>query len=628
MRQSRYSSRNESIHWRRQWFTGNHWATMEVEDEEERDAILVFNYVRNIVLRYAATMVRHARPRVPIPIKGSKIEKDRANNRERYLLAVWPALKKAWRDVELNASKCSFGVLQVLWDPPEAEEVTLTEGEAERTEKRYLEPPYKFRSLKSEHFYPTYRTFDDPNDFIYVHHIEPNRLVSDLELKYGVELMASGLDTETESGVIGTEPTCEVIAYWDKKIYALIAITHVLSVVGDKRGRDRGEPEVEYVENFALLEYTEDHGLGRIPFWVLQNIRNPDYDPTKGGSISDIDDIAELNRHYNWIVSEESDEITTHIHRPTYYASDEHMQDPGAMIFKPGAVIPIGKEEDVWTLDWKPEPGYVSGHLDRIQASIKELSFLSEAGFGQLPAGVSGVAAKVALTPMEQIIELKLPQRQETLESVCKYLLRLYEKHGKADTKFHGWVSSVYSKHGEVVFGVNDIQGQYYVTVDYGNMLPRDDEAYDQNETYKYKTGVQSLTDTIERLGGDDAASKLEQIKEELMDPELNPDHVIKVIEAKQRLKELEMMAAAPTMPTGGMEAGMPGASMPGTAQDGTRPVQTGAPMAGAPEAPPVPNANVFGRSEAEGEMGAGAVTPYLPRQVAGGQALPGPGAM
>ena len=631
MRQSRYASRNDGIYWRRRWFAGDHWATMASEDKEERDAVLVFNYVRNVVLRYAATMVRHARPKVPMPIQGSKLDRDRANNRERYLLAVWPALKKAWRDVELNASKCSYGVLQVLWDPPEAETVTLTEGMAEDKVQRYLDPPYKFRSIKPEHFYPIYRTNDDANDWQYVLHIEPNRLVSDLEMKYGVELMASGLDQETESGLIGTEPTCEVVAYWDKKVYALVAITHVLSVTGDPRGRDRGNVEVEYVDNFALLEYMADHKLGRIPFWILQNIRDPDADPTYGGSISDIDDIVELNRHYNWIVSEESDEITTHIHRPTYYASDEHQQDPGAMVFKPGAVIPIGAEEDVWTLDWKPEPEFVSGHLDRVESAIKELSFLSEAGFGQLPAGVSGVAAKVALTPMEQIIELKLPQRQETLESVCKYLLRWYEKFGKADVKFQGWVAAEYGKHGEVVFGLADIQGQYNVTIDYGNMLPRDDEAYDQNETYKYKTGVQSLSDTIENLGGDDSTSKVKKIKEELMDPELNPDHVIKMVEAKMKMKELEAMEGGPaaTPPqAGGGGATAPGAAMPGTAQEGTRPVQSGPPMSGAPEAPPVPNANVFGRSEAEGEAGAGASTPYMPRQVAGGQALPGPGGM
>jgi len=633
LRKARYASRNDGIYMRRKWFAGDHWLGTGTEESEDRDSMLVFNYVRNIVLRFAAIMVRHPRPKVPIPIEGSPDLKRKANNRERFLLSLWPTLKRAWRDVELNASKCGIGVMQILWDPPEAENVDIGEGELKDIKKRYLDPPYRFRSIKPENFYPVYRTYEKPDDFMWVYHIEPNRLVADLEQKYDVILQPSGLATDMDGSALGTQPTCEVVAYWDKKIYALIAITHVLDVQGDPSGRDRGRAEARWVENYALLEYTDDHELGKIPFWVLQNIRDPDADPTDGGSISDTDDITALNRHYNWIVSEESDEIVTHIHRPTFYSSEEHMQDPGLMTFKPGAVIPIGDEEEVFTLDWQPEPGFVGGHLDRIELAIKELSFLSEAGFGKVPAGVSGMAAKVAMTPLEQITELKLPQRQDLLQDVCKYLLRLFEKFVPKDVKFEGYVSAEMGKFGQVTFSKNDVLGQYAVVVDYKNMIPRDDVAYEQNETYKYKTGTQSLTRTLDRMGEDDPESEKLLIKAELMDPELNPDHVVRVMEAKRMQREEEQQQMMMEMQKkqqeggGGMGMGMgegmgagQGMEMPGSAQPGTRPVQPGAPTGGAQTAPPIPGAEAFGA----GGGGAGQAAPFMGRKMAGEMPLPG----
>jgi len=565
--------------------------------------MLVFNYVRNVVLRFAATMVRHPRPKVPIPVDDDQLASRRANSRERFLLAIWNEFKKAWRDVELNASKCAYGVLRVIWDPPEPTSVELGMGDDVRTEQRYTSCPFDFRSIKPEHFYPVYRSFKDPNDFLYVMHVEPNRLVTDLELKYGVLLQGTGMDVEGD--MVGTEPSCEVIAYWDEKRYALVAVTRVLEVKADPRGRGpRNRPELIETERYALLEWIDDHGFDRVPFWVLQNIRNPGYDPTVEGSIADIDDIAGLNRHYNWIVSEEADEISVHIHRPTIYASDNHAQQPQDIKFEPGAVIPTGHDEDIYTPDWDPAPGFVAGHLDRVESAMKELSFLSEAGFGNLPSGTSGIAAKVALTPLDQIIELKLPQRKDALESICSFILKVFEKYAE-NTKFQGWVLEAMGRYGMTTLTKEDVRGHYFVAIDYGNMLPRDDLAYEQNETYKYKTGTQSLTDTLDNLGEDDPRAAMDRIKRELMDPELNPEHVIRVVEAKEALQRLQQPPPAPE----GTEEGAAGAAttpmgapqVPGTAQPGTRALTPGGPLA---QEPPVPAGEAFRAAASRGTPG------------------------
>jgi hypothetical protein len=562
---------------------------------------------------------------------------------------MWPDIKRVWRDVELNAAKCSYGVLHCVWEPPATRPVKTGSGEDSSTEERWLEPPFVWRSIKPEEFYPVYRTYDRPDDFLYVYFQEPRRLTMDLELKYGVSIQGTGLDEGYGDNLsAGTESTTEVIAYWDRKVYALIGITKIIEVRVDPRARGYGTPpradDFVETEHYVLLEYIE-HKLDRIPFWVLQNIRNPDFDPTYQGSIADVDDIIDLNKHYNWIVSEEADEIATHIHRPIFYLSEDHQQDVSSLKFVPGAVNPIGPpgEEDVKQLEWQPEPGFVSGHLDRVLSGMKELAFLGDAGFGNLPAGVSGVAAKVALTPMEQIIELKLPQRQEILQSVCAYLLRTFEARAM-ETKFQGWVQLAMNRYGAVTFAATDVQGNYFVQVDYGNMLPRDDAADEQNEVYKFKTGAQALFTTLDRLNHEDPQAELDRIKREGMDPELNPERVLLIIQAKQaqRAFDLEQQAMRQqqdqsrrtgppsAMPNQGGEAAAPPASPfgpatapgVGTAQQGTRRVQPGPSRQ---EAPPVPSGAAF-PGPGGGAGGAGPAAPFMRRTVAPNFNPPRPG--
>lgn len=596
------------------------------------------------MLRYVATLVRHPRPKVPIPAGIDPVEQESANNRERYLLALWRDLMKQWRKIELNASKVGYGVLEIIWDPPAATTVRVGPGEGVRDEQRYVTNPFHTRSIRPERFYPTYRTFDEPDNFLYTFEHDPRRLLTPIEQKYGVELQGTGLDDGYMSSARsdtapGIEPTCELIKYWDEELYILIAVTRILQFKEHPRGAgSRGAREVEPVElkRLALLEYNE-HDMGRVPIWVIQNIENPDYDPTNEGTIADTDDIVSLNRHYNWIVSEEADEVAMHIHRPAVYQSEEHQQDVNLIKMEPGAIIPIGPpgEEELKGIEnWKPEPGFVDSHLNRILSGIKELSFLSEAGFGNLPAGVSGVAAKVALTPFEQIIELKLPPRQVALESICGFLLEQFEKHA-GETKFAGWVSGELSRFGQsVVISEADVRGQYEVEVDYGNLMPRDDNAHEQNEMFKFSTGAQALVDTLDNLGEPDPRAAVERLKAENLDPELNPEKVLQIIEARRMLKQEQMENAAleqaggdnapenQAMAAAASEEGEGGADVPTNGGGAGEQI----PGATKQEAPPTPSGEAFPTDESGGGFGAGAATPGMDRTMAPNFPIKGPG--
>ncbi|KKK98902.1 hypothetical protein LCGC14_2638110, partial [marine sediment metagenome] len=446
-------------------------------------------------------------------------------------------------------AKCSYGVLQVLWMPPEIESIDV-DGV---TVKRYMESPFKFRSIKPERFFPVYRTWDTADDYLYVFRYDPRRLITDLEQKYGVLLGSTSLDT-TE-----TEPTADLIEYWDDKNYVLVARTirkvpPIASVKG--RGVGRAVAAVQNAvrgpraEPFYTILKAEEHEYGRTSFWVVQNITNPDFDPTYQGSLSDIDDITGLNMHLNLMRSEQAEEILTNIHRPTVYKSDDHQQDPKSLEFTAGAVYPIGLEEELEPLQTNPQPDYVTKHIDDIERSIRTISFLGDAGFGDLPSGISGVAARISLTPLQRILELKLPPRVYALEGIVRHLLRTMDTMMPEDVKLRGWIQSHSQRYAMANIGAEDIQGQYFATVDYGNLLPRDDDAFKQNEAFLHQSGVHSLWTFLNNTGDPDPDAEITRIKKEAQDPWLNPEKFLAVQQALDVKRTMDAEFAASQTPT------------------------------------------------------------------------------
>jgi hypothetical protein len=552
-------------------------------------------------------------------------------------MAIWPDLMKAWADVEMNASKCSFGVLQCLWDETVKPVKKTGKGADATGYEVYDQTPFKFRSVPPKNFYPVYRTFDKPNDFIEIYRFDPGRLVDDLERTYGVNLYPDPLfEPRPGYSLVDVLNTADLVEYWTEEHYCLIAKT---TLVVAPKGRSNRAVDYEEMPRYVLLSAGPNPCAPDFPFWVLQNVRvDPNENPTTLGSIADTDDIIGLNKHYNEINSEEASEIAINIHSPLVYMSDEHTQNPSEIRFAPGATIPIGAEEKLEKLAWQGEPTVVPQHLDRIMRGMLDLTFLGEAGVGRLPSGISGLGMQIALHPLQQINELKLPLRVAVLESVCAYLLKTFEKKSGA-APFRKWFQKQAKRFELAELKAEDIDGDYYCAVVYGNLLPRDDLASEQNEVYKFKTGTQSLYDTLDRLGYDDPESGVERLKAELQDPVLNPEKVILIAQAKaasqqQQPQQGQQPQPQPGQPQGqqqptpqlgqqgqlpmlaGPEQGtpfgrvqLPTGPLPGTAQPGTAPVVPGSlgGRRGAP--PPVP-----GPAAQQGGPGPGQTAPFLRR--------------
>jgi len=619
------ADRNTAILTRRNWFDGNHWAEPSPGNEEtsENQFRLVINYCKRVVLDFAGMLSRSPIPRVPIPVSEipGDVDVTRAKKREALLMIAWPDFLEAWQRAELNAGKCGYGVIQVLWDPSvtpdeEIEEtptapapaVTPIEGNGQPPtpppaatqpvkSRRYSELPMKFRSIKPEDFYPVYRTFDKSDDFLYVFRYEQNRLLADLEQRYDISLQATGTDEST------SEATANLLEVWDAENYALFAETLVedplpVGAVSGLAARLRRVLRGKaYSTHYTALTHKK-HGYKRIPFWVLQNVVDPDGNPAADGSLSDIDDIALLNEHLNLMRSEQAEEIVTNIHRPMVYKSPDHSQEPRSLSMTPGAVYPIGDDEDLEPLNYAPQPEYIQLHIADIERSIRFMSFLGDAGFGEFGAGTSGVSARIALTPMQRILELKMPPRIYCLRGIASFILRCFEARLGSDARLQAWVRTRGKQYSNIVVTPGDIKGDYYADVVYGNLLPRDDDSHQQNEGYKHGAGIQSLYRTIENLGEEDPLTEMKRLEQEANNVSLQPEKWLAIQQAKAAAAALQ--APAPAAPA-------------------TKPAQS--------TTPATPNAQTFPRSEGAGP---GAAAPFLQRPMGGGampaSMQPGPG--
>lgn len=611
-RKTAYAERNADIDDHRNLFDGHHWSTELTDEEQTTEDVyqLVVNYCRSVVLHFTGALAAAPRFRVPRPSDAERAHK--AEVRERWLAGLRDPLLRAWSDVEVDASKTRCGVLQIIWDP---DAPTRGDGDA----VVYQGNPFIFRSVDPKKFYPCYRTDDGPNDFFYVIREDPDRLIEDLEEQYGIPLQSA----EHEPG---TEGACTVVEYWDKDHYYLVALTHRDVTKPDSRGRK----EIVREEHNVLLKGGK-HTYPAIPFFVLQNIRDPHKDATFEGSLSDVEAVAALNKHADQLLSEHAEEILLQIHRPLVYKTDDPQADAAELVATPGAVFTIGADEDVSPLEWPPEPEMVRNHWSWTKDAIDDMSFLPRTAQGELPAGVSGQSMSIANTPLQRILELKKPRRIETLKAIAAFLLNMAEAKGAPIVTW----CTVGTQLEETRITKDFIGEDYYVDITWRNMLPRDEIAYEAHQAYLFKTGVQTLPTTLDKLGIEWVESEVKQLLEEYVDPKINPERAMAYASAVMALKQLEEQkgppgaaqqpaAPQPGMPPEGAEQQLQAEmQQPGMAPTGTSGAVQGTPPQGAlPVRPPAPS---FQQMQMEGRL-----TPFGPREQFGAGALPlrpqGPG--
>jgi len=374
-------------------------------------------------------------------------------------------------------------------------------------------------------------------------------LVEDIEDTYKVELAPTDWNP-------GTRGTCELVEYWDDKRYVLIALTRQLN---EETGEELTVPTI-------LTD--ESHPYGRPPFFVLPNfVSDPDKDPTDGGALSEVALVEEANKHLNLVVSLLESEIATRIHPPAVYKSDEPQQDPSDIRIGAGEVIPIGLEEDLDILNWSGVPQTVAEHRDALMSALRDFSGLPKTSLGA-SEGASGIGMRLAYAVLEMILPLKLPERTEFLVDMLAFVLRVTESQMKKDDIM------AFRATADVVTSLRktDITEDYYCTVKYGNLIPRNKIEWEQHVLYVFKTGAISHRTALELLEDiEDPGQELERIKLENQDVTLNPETAGLV----QQLKQGPEKPQQPTTP----EAGLQFNAAPPVPQTPAMPTQQNAPF-------------------------------------------------
>ena len=576
--QSHYAERNYGLAALTEFFEGTQWGGLaevgEAPDDEavaEREEIrLVLNYARKSVLWHVALMTGKP-PRVDVPSLATGTDLAAAR-REHFLRATGKSvgLMRAYRAVEMNAAKLGFGVLQIIWDPQEGQPTTKDvpkdpTSKAAPTQTIYTESPIRFRSIPPDQFFPCYRTYDHPNDLLYALRYEPSRLIEDLQDKYDVELRP----TDDEAGTAGT---CELVEFWDKTRYVLIAITTAYDEEGER------------VQTPHILQ-DEQHGYGFIPFIILPNIwSDPNEDPTDAGCLGEIALIRETNIHLNLVMSLAAEEIATRIHPPAVYKTDDPQQNIHNIRLGAGEVISIGADEDLIPLDWKGIPQSVTEHRGAIMRAIQDFSGMPRTSLGgSAGQAQSGIGMKLAYTALEMILPLKLPLRKEFHQVLGRRMLQLAETF-MGESTISLWYDEQKTGASRRLIK-DDIKSNYICIVTYGNLIPRDEVQHEQHMIYLYKTGCISLRTALERLDWvEDPDAEIARIKEELQDASLNPEKAMMIKQALGKDKPEQKQAEPPGPQPGAMPPGMP-PGMPPT------PGPPGPPGAGLKfdAAPPVP---------------------------------------
>ena len=515
--QNAYGERDEVLQEIDDFFQGFHWETEAQEDSD--DLQITLNYTKLSILKHIGYLTG-TQPRVDVPHWASK-NRGAASKREAYLRYVldkqlWPI----WAEkVEWDANKFGFAVIRVLWDIKKAnrkyKEVKGAEGSTRQIEYRNL--PWDIMCVRPTNFYPVYRTFEKPDDFLAVFRYDPDRLVEDVEEKYGVKLQTMG-------NAPGSRGTCDLVECWTDDEYILFASTQYI-----EENESTGQ---SHLNRTIVVVHQEKHSYGRPPFFVLVNYGDPHKDPTQDGSISDVQLVEDANRHLNLVYSLTAQEIVRRIHPPITYkagADGSHRHSPSDIRMGAGEVIPIGDEEELEAVKWDGVPQTVRDHTADTLRAMEDFSAQPHTAMAGEEAA-SGVGMRLAYANLELALVLKIPRRVATFERLFTWMLQITYNKLEENGLLRMPTGTLLKA---------DIDEEYSCMVKYGYLLPRDKIEYEQHVAYLFKLELISMRTALEWLEDvEDPDAEMELLKKEKQDAVLNPESVMLQAQAKQAQQE------------------------------------------------------------------------------------------
>lgn len=360
------------------------------------------------------------------------------------------------------------------------------------------------------------------------------------------------LPEDTQDQFRGANRRVPVLEVWNKEAYALV-VGGVVIYNGDT-------PFIDKVS-----------GEGYIPFIVIENIRNAG---TLYGE-SDIKQARELNEQLNYLLSRKTHIVGRWL-QPTlvWEGAPQNYADTLASTIGGGGAIPARLGARLYFLAYdRPNPA-VQEMEDTLRSAILDTCGISELALqGTLEGSVNtGPSTSAQLLSTLSTIDKKRKEWERGLKRLVAMLLDTQERIGSSTSLgqavVNNTVKSAQAPDGELVdLSGKDISGLREVTIQWPEVLPKDDLEAARFEMEKASQGMQSFYSTLEKLGEEYPDDEIARIRMENEDPSLKGEKVAEqtranaiaantALKADQQQFDQQQAAADPNAgPAGGAAA-------------------------------------------------------------------------
>lgn len=285
----------------------------------------------------------------------------------------------------------------------------------------------------------------------------------------------------------------ELGAFWRVRVAYGLEAEAARRLYGVRRsGGTVGVVETWTAERFELevdgaAVRSQANPYGAIPFVHVPNL--PGANEVWG--ISDLRDLANLNRAYNERLSDQSDTIRYHADPPVIFKGVNEHTD---LAVGPGTVWDLPADADVALLEWRGTTPAVEDHLKRLQTAIFEVAETPRTAFGDSGRLLSGVALETELRPL-----ILRTLRKRTFWSVA---LR----------RRNGLILRLAERGGALPPGAAE---GYRVKTIWPPMLPKDDAIEVRNNVSLVAAGLRSARSAMDALGTEDPEAELARVVED-----------------------------------------------------------------------------------------------------------------
>lgn len=500
-----YSARNAELHDLGQVYRGTHWDGDKLRTERGRYS-LTFNYVASTVEKAVENLVGIMPAIQVLPPGVNQAERDLAEQLEAVLYGTWQAnrMDQVLRRIAHNVVLKRSGHLYMWWDP-----------------KRQI---VRYRSIAPENYYPV-MDGDEVVECVVVS-TRNTRLLKRAYPELATKILADAERDEINSEDPTDSPSSGGMAQTTKVIDWFDRHGNWVRVMGD-----------------APHSQKLGYGIDRVPVYDFVNNLPGD----EGQSRSEVEDIIELNRYYDQLISQQADIIRKYSNPPVLNEDTGNSNtEVQRAVRGDGSVIMVKKGGVLKYLNWEGTLPEIGAQVDRVKDAIHDLSGKPASAYGQTVTNQSGVVTNMALTPTVSQTTARETLMGATLSEINSDTLKLYERFMKGERiTFKGRRAGrtpYQHRFFKVEITGNEIAGWYENRMKWPSAYRVDDPVYVQNILQQAQGDhpVLPIYDALEDLGREDVEATLDRLAMQLEDPRFHPDRLKMAVDAASSLAGIE----------------------------------------------------------------------------------------